>query len=84
MESDFLRSCPSCGEWHEGEPYDIGSGPEFACHACDWCWGALGQDLKQLNIGHIIGEDGRFVFPEHPVRLHEDIDPLDIGEIWFG
>jgi hypothetical protein len=77
--TDFIRTCPSCGEHHDGEPYDIGSGPEFACHHCEWCWGALGQDLKQVETPGRIGEDGRFVYP-----LRDDIDPLDIHEIWFG
>ena len=63
----YLRKCPNCGQWHEGEPYDIGSGPEFCCRLCDWCWGALGQPLEQLVVEHRIGDDG---------RLHVDIvDP---------
>lgn len=45
---DFIRTCPSCGAHHDGEPYDIGSGPEFNCRECDWCWGALGQALQPL------------------------------------
>lgn len=42
---ELLRTCPSCGDTVEGEPHDIGSGPEFCCSRCDWCWGALGQEL---------------------------------------
>jgi hypothetical protein len=38
-------ACPSCGEFRERETYDIGSGPELCCVACEWCWGAEGQDL---------------------------------------
>ena len=56
----YLRSCPSCGAHHDGDPYDIGSGPEFNCHQCDWCWGALGQDLTPLPAPELhFGEDGR-------------------------
>lgn len=39
------RTCPSCGEMAIGHPYDIGSGPEFSCINCEWCWGAYGQEL---------------------------------------
>jgi hypothetical protein len=41
-------TCPSCGVVAVREPYDIGSGPELSCAACEWCWGAQGQDLKPL------------------------------------
>lgn len=30
-------------------PYDIGSGPEISCPACEWCWGADGQPLKPVQ-----------------------------------
>jgi hypothetical protein len=46
--TDYVRACPSCGAHHDGDPYDIGDGPEFACPTCDWCWGALGQPLSAL------------------------------------
>lgn len=41
--------CPQCGAVATREPYDIGSGPELSCAACEWCWGAAGQDLDPLR-----------------------------------
>jgi hypothetical protein len=46
--TEYVRACPSCGARHDGDPYDIGDGPEFCCPTCDWCWGALGQPLTPL------------------------------------
>jgi hypothetical protein len=40
--------CPNCGLVWLREAYDIGSGPEFSCSGCEWCWGADGQDLSPL------------------------------------
>ncbi len=44
----FRRACPNCGQRSEGDPYDVGSGPELACPGCEWCWGAIGQPLVPL------------------------------------
>jgi hypothetical protein len=47
--TEYVRACPSCGARHDGDPYDIGDGPEFCCPTCDWCWGALGQPLTPIR-----------------------------------
>lgn len=41
--------CPSCGYTCVRDPYDIGSGPEYSCVNCEWCWGAEGQPLQELG-----------------------------------
>jgi rubredoxin len=41
-------TCPSCGVTSNLEPYNIGSGPEYSCPNCEWCWGAEGQNLQPL------------------------------------
>lgn len=46
----LIRTCPTCGTVNDGDPYDIGDGPEFACPNCEWCWGANGQDLTEGPI----------------------------------
>jgi hypothetical protein len=46
--NDVTGPCPSCGAVATRSMYDIGSGPELACASCEWCWGAMGQDLKPL------------------------------------
>lgn len=43
------RDCPCCGQRNEGEPYDIGSGPELSCSSCETCWGAEGQNLNPYD-----------------------------------
>jgi len=43
------RNCPNCGKRAEGEPYDIGSGPELSCSSCETCWGAEGQNLNPMD-----------------------------------
>ena len=50
MSVNLVRTCPSCGAPHEGEPYDIGNGPEVCCATCDWCWGVEGQRLTPLCV----------------------------------
>ena len=49
MPEPITSECPTCGLVASREPYDIGSGPELSCSACEWCWGAEGQDLKPLE-----------------------------------
>ena len=47
--------CPTCGTVvNEESFYDIGSGPEYCCPTCEWCWGAQGQDLKPLPVQEIL------------------------------
>lgn len=50
MSTEYLRKCPSCGHLVTSEPYDIGDGPELTCPDCEWCWGAVGQDLTMEPI----------------------------------
>lgn len=45
MSPELQRTCPSCGTPALDDPYDVGSGAEFCCPVCDWCWGAHGQAL---------------------------------------
>jgi hypothetical protein len=41
----IIRICAKC-KWRGRPPvYDIGAGPEWTCPECEWCQGALGQDL---------------------------------------
>lgn len=64
-EPDYQRTCPTCGQVNEGEPYDIGDGPEFSCVNCEWCWGALGQSLTDSWMTRV----------EWPVTHRLTIDP---------
>jgi len=55
MEPTSVTSaCPTCGTVAERMPYDIGSGAELSCSACEWCWGAEGQDLRPLDVPAIL------------------------------
>lgn len=57
QELGTYRTCPSCGEKAQGQPYDIGSGPELSCPNCEWCWGADGQDLNPTDAyQHILND----------------------------
>lgn len=38
-------ACPNCGATVTGVPYNVGSGPELCCGACETCFGAEGQML---------------------------------------
>lgn len=53
--------CPACGSLVTMEPYDVGSGPEMSCPACEWCWGADGQPLEPLEPAADVVE--RFACP---------------------
>lgn len=44
-ELSLVRTCPSCGWVGAPAVYDIGSGPEWSCPGCEWCYGAQGQEL---------------------------------------
>lgn len=54
MPEAITSECPSCGLEASREPYDIGSGPELSCNACEWCWGAEGQDLQPLSTDQVV------------------------------
>lgn len=51
--SAVTSECPTCGLVDERTAYDIGSGPELSCANCEWCWGARGQDLKQMDVAEV-------------------------------
>ena len=77
------RICPNCGEIYDGEPYDIGDGPEFACRVCEWCWGALGQSLthKPIERLHEIGL-AFLASQEGTERTRRDSDWVLDGDGW--
>lgn len=54
------RIC-ACGWKGTPELYDIGSGPEWSCPACEWCHGALGQPLRPFVLHELAS----------PARLEE-------------
>lgn len=58
-EHIVASTCPNCGQYNYREVYDIGSGPEVSCASCEWCWGALGQQLKPLDVAGILAEAER-------------------------
>jgi len=48
-----VGTCPNCGRRNDGQPYDIGSGPELSCPSCEWCWSAEGQDLQPWGVHNL-------------------------------
>jgi len=55
MNEPITCACPCCGHVEARRPYDIGSGRELSCAACEWCWGADGQELRPLGISDAMG-----------------------------
>lgn len=56
-----VKVCPGCGWAGSARTYDIGSGPEWNCPACDMCWGVRGQVLNVNDAWKI------------PRELHEQL-----------
>lgn len=77
-EGEWMESaCPSCGVVAWRQTYDIGSGPELSCASCEWCWGAEGQELQEINWRRIDQvewakrhePDDRYrEYPSHPLH----------------
>jgi hypothetical protein len=75
---EWIQSaCPSCGKTAHRQTYDVGSGPELSCAWCEWCWGADGQQLQEIDWRRINHEEwakrgapdeAYRDFPAHPLH----------------
>ena len=47
-------ACPNCGEVREREVFNVGTGPEVSCDACEWVWHLDDPEQRSYDPGALL------------------------------